>query len=103
MTAIEPGDKFVIGYGNGHSLEVGALSLRQKRLLTAELAKIQKAQADNKIDEIYELVGSVLEVAIGQSATADIIDSVDEDMAMEIVNAVMSKTALTEDEVKKSE
>lgn len=103
MTAIEPGDKFVIEYGNGHRMTVAALTLNQKRALTTKIDEIQEAQEENKIGKIYDLVADVLSVAVGEKNAATLADKVDDEMAMDIVNAVMAKNSLTEDDLGKSE
>ena len=103
MTAIEPGDKFVIEYGNGHRMTVAALTLNQKKALTLKIDDIQEAQKENKIGKIYNLVAEVLSVAIGEEEAAALGDTVDDEMAMDIVNEVMAKNSLSEEDLGKSE
>lgn len=103
MTAIEPGDKFVIKYGKGHQLEVKALSLRQSRMLSAKTSEMVKAEEQERGLEIFDLCEQALIIAIGEESAEAIIDTVDAEMAMEIATAVMTKQALSEEDRKKSE
>lgn len=103
MTFIEPGEPFEIEYGNGHRLTVKALGLRQKRLLTAKTREIVAASEANRGLEVFDMIDEVLRIAVGDEQAEKLVDLVDEEMAMEIATAVLSKQSLSEDDKKKSE
>ena len=101
MAAIEPGEKFIVGYGNGHEVEVVALSLRQKRTVTKDLKQVQELKTDaGSLDQLYEICDRMLRECLGDVAE-DLIDRIDETMAMEIVGKTLGCAALTEEERKK--
>lgn len=97
MSAIEPGEKFRVGYGRGRSIEVTALSLRRKRQLLLLLETIKTGGI-----EAFKATEDALRMAV-PDITDEQLDTLDEVMAMEIVSATIGLTQLTEDDQKKSE
>lgn len=96
MANIEPGEKFTIGYGNGHKLEVVALNMRQRRQIIGLLSSVQNAADENPVEAL-----EAIEKALGlccPDLDAEFIDSLDEEMAMQIVQSTMEKAGLSEDE-----
>lgn len=99
MSAIEPGDRFFVGYGNGHKIEVVALSMRQRR----EVVKgVETVAGDSKAVDAYDAIEEALKRCC-PNITDEIIEKLDEEMAMQIIQATMQKAALSEDDKKKSE
>lgn len=97
MSAIEPGDKFTVGYGNGHTIEVVALSMRQRR----EVVKgVETVAGDSKAVDAFDAIENALKQCC-PDINDELIDTLDEEMAMQIIQATMQKAALSEDDRKK--
>lgn len=103
MTSIEPGEKFSIEYGNGHTVEVVALNMRQRRALIKLLAAVQDADPHEALDSIEEALRCCFPAELNADIFDELVDSLDEEMAMEIVQKTMEKQRLSEDERGKSE
>lgn len=103
MTPLEPGDKFKVGYGNGHVIEVVALSGRQKRKLLALMEEINalKTEAASKV-RVFDIAEEAVRICV-PDLTDEQIEKMDETQQLEIAAATMAKAALSEDEIKKSE
>lgn len=103
MTPLEPGDKFTVGYGNGHTIQVVALSGRQKRNVIAMLEEIKSLQAESASKlRLFEIAEDAVRVCV-PGLTEEQIDKMDETQQLEIVGKTIAKAALSEDEIKKSE
>lgn len=98
MTPIEPGQEFTIEYGNGHRLKVKALSLRQRRDLVRIVESVQQVQ--NK-SELFDAVEAGLNLCLPNDAER-LLDTIDEAMGMQIIIAVLSTTAVDDDQKKES-
>jgi hypothetical protein len=98
MGAIEPGEKFEIEYGNGHKLEVVALSFRQRHALAKVVDKVIAAKGS----EQFEAIEEALRICVPACSEA-FLDTIDDAMAGEIVEKVRQNAAISEDERKKSE
>ena len=102
MSAITPGDKFEVSYGNGHKLQVVALSLRQKREVTGMLTKIQTLQEDpTSIGLLFELCEDMLRICC-PDLPDHLLDEIDEKMAMEVVSNTIGLASVSEEDAKKS-
>ena len=103
MTALEPGDRFKVSYGNDHVIEVVALSGRQKRSLIAMFEEIKELQtsAASKV-RLFEITEDALRLCC-PDITDEQIDKMDEQHQMEIAGKTLAKAALSEDELKKLE
>lgn len=99
MASIEPGEKFLVGYGNGKSVEVQALGMRQKR---AVLKLIITLQAGGDPDTVFSAAEEALRVFI-PGMKDEFLDSINEAMAMDILKAAIAEQSLSEDDRKKSE
>ena len=98
MANIEPGEKFTVQYGNGHEVEVVALNMRQRRDVIRLLAAVQDVSPVEALESIEAALGFCC-----PSISDEFVNSLDEEMAMEIVQATMEKQRLSEDERGKSE
>jgi len=98
MGAIEPGEKFTIEYGNGHKLEVAALSFRQRH----NLAKLMDKLVVAKGAEQFEVIEEALRFCVPGMDDA-LLDTIDDTMAAEIIHKVRKSSTVSEDERKKSE
>lgn len=96
MSSIEVGSTFKVGYGSGRSIEVIALSIRQRR----ELVKaVERVNGDGSPADAYDSIEKALKICCA-NYTEDLLDSLDEETAMEIVSATMQKAVLSEDDKK---
>jgi hypothetical protein len=94
---IEPGERFRVGYGNGRSVEVVALSMRQKRTVVRSLEAIQNAEDRS---QLFDACEEALRVCVPDLNDA-LLDAIDEQMAIEIIGNTVAKAALSEDDEKK--
>src|SRR5690606_23780120 len=99
MAMIEPGEKFLVGYGNGKSVEVQALGMRKKR---EALKLLRVVQSGGDPDSVFGAVEGMLRHFIPEMQD-EFLDSINEKMAMDIVTAAIAEQSLSEDERKKSE
>lgn len=93
--AIEPGQEFEIEFGNQRRTSVVAMGLRRKAEFAKQIRKVRECRDESNFENIIGLVKQCK-----PDATEEFFDSIDETMAMEIVNATLT---LTEAEQKKSE
>lgn len=101
MPAIEPGERFTVSYGNDHTIEVVALSLRQKRQVTSDLKQVQQLKdSPESIGMLYEICEAMLRSCV-PDIDESLLDELDETMAMEIVGNTLGVAAVSEDEAKK--
>lgn len=96
MSSIEVGSKFRVGYGNDKSIEVIALSIRQRREL---IKAVERVNGDGSPAEAYDSIEKALKICCAEYSE-DLLDTLDEETAMEIVSACMQKAVLTEDDKK---
>lgn len=92
---LEPGQTFEIEYGDGKRTSVIAQSLRKKSQIASHLKAITTTNDLDNFSRIVELV-----LICKPDADEAFLDSIDESMAMQIVQATIT---LTEAEQKKSE
>jgi hypothetical protein len=100
MKTIEPGERQTIKYGKGHELEVTCLSIRQE----IKLAKLEaEVRADRDAAKIFEmLITNLREVTVMTEEEFDSwIDTINVDLAQEILKKVNEINQLSEDELKK--
>lgn len=103
--SVEPGQPFRIGYGNGKSVEVVALSLRGQKKLAAAYAAILSAETSGgptAFNDAFELVEAALRLSL-PNVTDEFLETINSMMACEIVSKHLSGQALTNDDRKKSE
>jgi len=98
MGAIEPGEKFTIEYGNGHKLEVVALSFRQRHALAKVVDKLFVAKGSDQ----FEVIEEALKICVPNCSEA-FLDTIDDAMASEIIGKVRKNAMVGDDERKKSE
>jgi hypothetical protein len=95
---LEPGVKFPIEYGTGKTLEAISLSLRQQQ-------KVMQLLVDGDSgDQLKKL--EVAEVALKicfPGITEEQLDTLNYNMALEVIGKAMAATRLNVDEQKKSE
>lgn len=100
---IEPGDKFQVSYGNGHTIEVVALSMRQKRKVMELVDRVSKLETSGESRAVlFEIAEDALKLCV-PGITDETLDRFDETMAMQIVGATLGKQAVDNEEQKKSE
>ena len=101
MTAIEPGEKFKVSYGNGHEIEVTALSGRQKRKVLSLIDEVSQLQtsASSKA-RLFDIAEEAFLICV-PNATDELIDRMDERMQIEIVGKTLSGISLSDDDKKK--
>lgn len=99
---IEPGDKFKIGYGRGHQIEVVGLNYRQLKRGKILMANVTQA---NTAETVMQVIDELLEFVrvCAPGITDEQIDAMDDQMMVELIVNTMSKARLSEDELKKSE
>jgi hypothetical protein len=96
MSAIEPGDEFQIGFGNGHTLFVPALDLRTKNKIAKLMSEaVGSSEAFEKLEQAIVLCCPTI--------TEESWAKIDERNAGEIIGKTLANAALSEDERKKSE
>jgi hypothetical protein len=99
MSKIEPGDKFKVQYGNDRTVEVIALNMRQRRNM---IKLMLSAQDENNPVQSLEAIEEALQICV-VDCSEEFIDSIDEEMAMQIITATMEKQQLSDEELGKSE
>ena len=98
--ALEPGETFEIEYGNGHTIQVVALSLRQKRRITQLLLQVQNLEVTvESIDELYSNCEDMVRMCC-PDITDEELDKLDERLSMEIASNTLAGAALTAEEKK---
>jgi hypothetical protein len=103
MSKIEPGERFKVGYGNGHSIDVLALNLRNKRKLIELVERVSGLAATSESKAIlFDIVEEALRICV-PGLTDELLDTLDEGMGMEIVTATLGGQVLSDDDKKKSE
>jgi frataxin-like iron-binding protein CyaY len=103
MRAIEPGERFRVGYGNGHEIEVVALSGRQKHKLLSLISEMKQLETTpESAIRVYEIAEEMLLICV-PDATDDLINKLNESQQIEIASATMNQHMLSEDDKKKSE
>lgn len=103
MSSIEPGESFKVSYGNGHTIAVVALNMRQKRKL---IELVERVSTLSETSESKSVLFDIAEEALGICVPGiqdEVIDTLDESMAMEIITATLGGQVLSEDDKKKSE
>ena len=104
MPSIEPGEKFKVGYGKGHEIEVVALAGRKQRTLADKVRELVAAESEQRGLELFQLAEEALALCVGDERATELFDTVlDAELAIEIATATLGKQALSEDEEKKSE
>jgi len=73
--------------------------MRQRRTLIKLLSAVQTAEPHEALDSIEEALG----YCFAEAMPDEFVDSLDEEMAMQIVQKTMEKQRLSEDERGKSE
>lgn len=103
MAAIEPGERFKVGYGNNHSIDVLSLNMRQKRKLIELVEKVSglAATSESKV-ALFDIAEEALRICV-PDLTDEQLDTLDEGMAMEIITATLGGQVLSEDDKKKLE
>lgn len=99
MTKIEPNEVFKVAYGNDHSIEVRALNMRQRRSMLKLLNDLK--EDSNPVDTL-DIIEECLKMCVVECSD-DWIDTLDEEMAMQVVQATMEKQSISGDELGKSE
>ena len=100
MPAIEPGEPFTVQYGNGHTIEVVALSLRQKRLITQLLISVQNLTVTaESIDDLYGKCEDMVRMCC-PTVTEEQMEQLDECLSMEIASNTLAGAALDGEEKK---
>ena len=103
MSRVEPGETFSIQYGNGHSIEVMALNMRQKGKLIAIVEQVSGlAESNQSRAKLFELAEQALKICV-PNVDESTLDTLDEQMAMEIITATLSGQFVSDDDKKKSE
>ena len=101
MSKLEPGDTFTIGYGNGRTLEVVALSWKQQR----EFGRAEEGGYDS-IDAAYEALEAKLRKCVPSMSDEQfesLLETLNFALIQEIIRNTNQQNQLTEDEEKKSE
>lgn len=103
--SVEPGQPFRVGYGNGKSVEVVALSLRGQRKVSKAYSAILSAETSKSpsaFDEAFGLVEDALRLSL-PNVSDEFLETINSSMACEIVSKHLMGQALTPDDKKKSE
>ena len=99
---IVPGELFEIEV-SGQKIQVRCLSLRDKRKLVAMLKQV--SQAERSIDgteQVYALVSDALAIACGDTLADQLLDRLDDRMAMEVINKTLAGHVVNGDQKKES-
>lgn len=103
MTAIEPGERFTIAYGKDKKpLEVVALSGRQKRRAVACMASTTGASKPGEILAVLDELDAVTRIC-APGITDAVMETLDDELQVQIISATIMKARISEDEEKKSE
>lgn len=103
MAAIEPGERFEVSYGNGHQIEVVALSGRQKRRIVSLMAEVKQLdKTPESAARVYDIAEEAFLICV-PDATDELLDKLNERQQFEIVSATIAEQMLSEDDKKKSE
>lgn len=101
---IEPGDVFEVSYGNGKHCSVIALSGTQQREIARKFNDITRDESSGdpermlgSFEAIFELLKDVV-----SDYSEEILDDIDRQMASQIVAGCLFKTAIGDDDRKKS-
>jgi hypothetical protein len=100
MELIEPGDLFKVAYGNGKEIEVKALSLRHKRALVGAMAVVSNPET-SPVDKLQG-IEDALKLCV-PDLPDHLLDTLDEQTAMQIVSATIAKGQVSKEQEKKSE
>lgn len=103
MGFVEPGEPFVVQYGNGREVDAVGLSFRQERLL----AKAEDdARSLNSAESVWEHFEKVLPVALPHKTEEQIdqlLDTLNLRLLQELIKGVLQGQKLSEDDRKKEE
>jgi len=99
MTAIQPGKKFIVGYGDGESIEVVALGLVTK----IEIIEAMEGMAGQKKGgESFRALLTAFRKCV-PDITDEALDKLDEGTVGEIIGKTIGKAELSADDKKKLE
>ena len=103
MASIEPGERFLISYGKDKKqIEVIALSGRQKRRAVACMASTATARKPEEILAALDELDAVTRLCV-PGMTDDFMDTLDDELQVQIISATVMKSRLSGDDEKKSE
>ena len=103
MSRIEPGDRFTVKYGNGHTVDVIGMNGRQKSKVLSIIDRVQSLdESKDGRAVLFELAEEALRLCV-PNCTEEFIESLNESMQLEIVGAAIGEQALSEDDKKKLE
>ncbi len=99
---LQVGDEFQIDV-DGQTVTVVCLSGGQQSRLLALLAKVQKCEADQRIEEMGPLFLKALTMCVGDVEKAEVLfeTKLDFDMIGKVIAATTGKNALTDEDKKK--
>lgn len=99
MSRIEPNEEFFVKYGNDHSVKVRALNMRQKRNMLKLLNDLK--EDSNPVDTL-DIIEKCLPMCVVDYSD-EWLDTLDEEMAMQVVQATMERQSLSSEELGKLE
>ena len=103
MRAIEPGERFKVGYGNDHEIDVVALSGRQKRRIVSLMNEVKQLdKTPESAARVYDIAEEAFCLCV-PDATDELLDKLNERQQFEVVSATIAEQMLSEDDKKKSE
>lgn len=101
MGFVEPGEKFVVEYGNGRRIDAVGLTFRQER----ELAKVEdQAREMDTAEAVWDVFEKSLPIALphkSEQQISDLLDTLNLRLLQELVKAVLRGQSLSEDDRKK--
>lgn len=103
MKQLEPGTPFEVTYGDGHKIEVAALSARNKRRLfqmLEETKTIEKGPAGSI--RVLDLAEEMVRICV-PGISEEQLDSMNESQQIEIAGLTIQGGMLSDDDAKKSE
>lgn len=102
MAYLEPGERFTVNYGNGHTIEVVALSGRQKRKVMSLVEEVSQIQAVTKSKTRLFDIAEEAFLLCCPDASDELMDRLDERLQLEIVGQTLQGATLSDDDKKKS-
>ena len=103
MRSIEPGEVFTVKYGNEHEVEVVSLSMRQKRRMVELIEQVSSlSETGESRVKLFDIAEQALQICV-PGLSDEFLDTINEDMAMEIITGTMAGQMITADDKKKSE
>jgi len=103
MAYLEPGERFTVKYGNGHTIEVVALSGRQKRKVMSLVDEVSQMQSTMQSKTRLFDIAEEAFLLCCPDASDELMDKLDERLQLEIVGQTLQGATLSDEDKKKYE